>query len=82
MGAVTIKLNRAGVAQLLRDPKVLADIERRARAIATAAGPGHRVAAGIGATRARAVVITDTVDARRREATRRTLTRALDAGRR
>jgi hypothetical protein len=60
---------------------VKADLERRARAIGNAAGPGHRVESETGRNRARAAVITDDFEARYREATQRSLTRALDAGR-
>lgn len=77
-----IKLNHKGVRALLRSPQVLADLERRARAIAAAAGPGHRVESGVGRNRARAAVVTETPEARHAEATERNLTRAIDAGRR
>lgn len=77
----TIKLNRRGMRELLRSQSVLADLERRAKDISDAAGPGHRVEAQVGRNRARAAVITDTVDAKLGEAKRRTLTRAVDAGR-
>lgn len=79
--AVTVKLNRAGVQALLKDPRILADLRRRADAIARAAGEGHTVDAQIGRTRARAEVVTDTFEAKHAEATRRTLTSAIDAGR-
>lgn len=82
MARARIKLNRAGVRALLRDPKVEADLARRARAIAAAAGPGHQVDSSIGRNRARAAVITETVEAKLAEATDRDLTRAIDAGRR
>lgn len=78
---VRIVLNRAGVEELLRSPEVRADLERRARAIAAAAGEGMEVDSAIGRTRARAMVWTDTPRARLAEATNRTLTRAIDAGR-
>lgn len=58
-----------------------ADLERRAKNIADAAGDGHKVDSQIGSNRARAAVITETLDAMRREATDRTLTKAIDAGR-
>lgn len=79
--SVRIKLNPAGVAQLLTDPGVAADIERRTRAVAAAAGPGMEASMG-GRKRARGSVITATGTARRAEASDRALTRALDAGRR
>ena len=79
--AVKVKLNREGMAALLKDPRVLADLERRAQRIADAAGPGHEAHAEAGTTRARASVVTTTYDAMRAEATTRNLTRAFDAGR-
>lgn len=78
---VRVKINRKAVRALLRDPKVAADLERRARAIAAAAGPGHVVESEIGRTRARAAVITETPEAALAEATQRRLTRSIDAGR-
>lgn len=81
MSNVRIVLNRRGVRDLLRSREIAADLTRRAERIASAAGPGHRVESEIGPNRARAAVITDTVDAMVAEATHRTLTRALDAGR-
>lgn len=79
--AVDIKLNRAGVRALLRDPKVVADLTRRGHAIATAAGPGNEVDVEVGRNRARVEVVTKTPEAMQREATHRSLTRAIDAGR-
>lgn len=82
---MTIKklvLNKEGVRQLLRSDEMVADLRRRARNIANAAGPGHRIDVGKGRYRARAAVITDTLEARLAEAHRRSLTSAIDAGRR
>lgn len=76
-----IVLNRRGVRQLLRSPEVLADLKHRAEQIAAAAGPGMEASAMVGKGRARASVITATSEARKAEATRRALTRAIDAGR-
>jgi len=81
MGNVRIVVHRKAVVELLTEPGVRDDLARRAGRIADAAGAGHRVETGTGPVRARAAVITDTVDARRREATERSLTRAVDAGR-
>ena len=77
-----VVLNRKAVRDLLRSEEVRADLARRAEQIAAAAGDGHRVESGVGRNRARAAVVTDTADARRREATDRSLTAAIDAGRR
>lgn len=78
---VRIDLNRASVKALLRSPEVLAELERRARNIAAAAGPGHIVDSQIGRNRARAAVITDSFGAMWREARERNLSRSIDAGR-
>lgn len=79
--AVRVQVNGKAVRDLLRSPEVQEDLRGRARRIAAAAGPGHRVDTDVGRNRARAAVITDTFEARHAEATRRTLTRAIDAGR-
>lgn len=81
MAKPRLELNLAGVRELLRSDGVRADLERRARAIAAAAGDGHRVESGLGRNRARAVVITESVAAKRAEAESRNLTSAIDAGR-
>lgn len=81
MANVKIELNRGSVRDLLRSNEMRRDLEERGRRIAGAAGPGHRVDSDVGPNRVRVAVITDTADARRGEATGRTLTRALDAGR-
>lgn len=79
--SVDLKINRAAVRDLLKDPKVLADLEARGRRIAAAAGSGVEVQSYVGQTRARVTVRTVTWAARYREATERTLTSAVDAGR-
>lgn len=79
--SVRIDLNRSGVRDLLRGDAVQADLKRRADKIAQAAGPGHKVNVSVGRNRVRAEVVTDTFQARAREATGRSLTRAIDAGR-
>lgn len=81
MAKVKVVVNPKAVRDILRGREMQADLERRARRISTAAGPGHRVESNVGRNRARAVVITETYEAMRREATRRSLSRALDAGR-
>jgi hypothetical protein len=78
---VIIKLNPAGVRALLRDPAVRADLEARGRRIAAAAGSGHEVETQQGRTRTRVTVRTESFAAMEREARRRSLTRAIDAGR-
>lgn len=81
MGAFELKISHAGIRALLRSPGVLADLERRAQAIAAQAGPGMEVSSELGPNRARASVITATTEARVAEATDRALTAAIDAGR-
>lgn len=80
MALVRLRLTPHGPRELRQLPSVRADLERRAKAIAAAAGPGNEVSSMIGATRARASVVTATTEARRAEATTRALTRALEAG--
>ena len=75
------KVNRPGVRALLRSEMVLREMERRARAVAAVAGPGHVVDSSIGRNRARAAVITTTGAAIRAEAKDRNLTRAINAAR-
>lgn len=79
--SIRVVMNRAGVAALLKSEEVQADLKRRADAIADAAGPGMEARVGVGRTRARATVITADFDAMLAEATHKTLTRAIDAGR-
>jgi hypothetical protein len=76
-----VQLNRKAFRELRQSSEVLADLEARGRRIAAAAGPGHSVRPWVGKERARVTVGTDTFDARRAEATGRSLTRAVDAGR-
>jgi hypothetical protein len=92
MARVKIKLNGAGYAAIRKDPKVMADLERRAKAIADRAranaGGGEFVvhSGNVGGNsmrsgRARVAVVTADYDAIRAEARTKALTRALDAGR-
>lgn len=78
---VRIVLNRQGVRDLLRSHEVSADLERRAKRIANAAGDGMEVEATTGRNRARVSVRTATTEAILAEAKERTLTKSLDAGR-
>lgn len=83
MVTVRVKMISKGARAILRSDKVREDLERRATRIARAAGgtQDFAVEAQVGANRARASVRTATQKARRAEATRRALTRAIDAGR-
>lgn len=80
-GLERVDVHNEGVTALLKDPKVAADLMRRGRSIASAAGEGFVVVADPTARRARVVVITATFAARLAEARDRRLSRALDAGR-
>lgn len=81
-GQITrVEIIPAGVRATLQAPGVLDDLRARAERIAEAAGPGMEVSSQIGATRARASVVTATTEARRAEAVDRALTSAIDAGR-
>ena len=80
MQAVKIVWKRNGYTDVRKSPGVVADLDRRARRIAQAAGPGMEVTSRIGRTRARSSVFTATPEARRAEATNRALTRALHRG--
>ena len=89
MAMIRIDLNSPEIRRLLQGKGdyegVQADLKRRAEAIAAAAGgpeAGFEVGTNVGPNRARASVVTTTIEAMRAEAEDRTLTRALDAGRR
>lgn len=77
-----IRLQRGAMREVLRSDGVAGDVTRRARRIATAAGPGHEVDTRLGRNRARASVRTATHAAREAEALNRNLTASIDAGRR
>lgn len=79
--ASDIRLDSAAMRDLLRSDEVRDDLERRARRIAAAAGPGMAASSTRGHHRALAMVWTDTPEAMRAEATDRRLTRAIDVGR-
>lgn len=78
---VRIEMNPSGFQAILKSAEVQADLERRAEAIADAAGEGMEYDVRVGKTRARASVRTATPEAMRAEARDKTLTRAIDAGR-
>lgn len=81
MSLVKIVLHPGAIDELLKSPEVQADLAARGKRIAAAAGEGVVSEPFVGKTRARNTVRTDTTDARIAEATNRTLTRAIDAGR-
>jgi hypothetical protein len=83
MANVRVKLNSAGIREVLQSDETRADILRRAEAIKAAAGGGDDYEAGaeVVGNRVMGWVVTATDEAKRAEAEDRTLTRALDAGR-
>ncbi|AYN56828.1 hypothetical protein PBI_ANDREW_11 [Arthrobacter phage Andrew] len=76
-----IVFKSAGFRRILRSQAVMADLARRGSAIAAAAGEGVGLQRTMGANRARVTVATETREAAEREATDKTLTRAIGAGR-
>ena len=76
-----LKLTRTGPRQVRTSAGVAADGYRRAQRIAAAAGPGMQASSTPGRNRARASVVTVTVEAMRAEARYRRLTSSIDAGR-
>ena len=78
---VRVKLNSSGVRALLKSEPVQRDLRSRAQRIAAAAGPGMEVEESVGASRARAAVVTATFEAKAAEARSGALTSALGAGR-
>ncbi len=77
-----VKWNVSAFEALRKDPAVEADVHRRARAVADAAGEGFEAFPSIPARRrARAAVVPVTVEAQIRNARDNTLLRSLDAGR-
>ena len=81
MTVVKIKINGAGVKQLLNDPAVVADLEDRGARIAAAAGEGMEISTVKGKDRSSVFVTTETREAKLAEAEDRALSRAIDAGR-
>lgn len=79
--SMRIKLNKKGVIALLTSADVTADLASRGKKIADAAGEGVEVTTTRNKDRAVVFVRTETYEAKKGEATGRTLTRAIDAGR-
>ena len=81
MADIRIEVNSEGIQAVLKSDEVRELLRAKAERIAAAAGEGFEASSMIGKTRARASVITATRAARLAEATDRTLTMAIDAGR-
>jgi len=77
-----IKLNSAGIRALLKSGGVQGDLNRRAAAVASAAGPGYESRATPRSTRGRAEAVASTYASRRAEAKHSALIAALSAARR
>jgi hypothetical protein len=77
---MSLKLNRATVRKLLKDPDLERHLLAEAQKIAARAGEGHIASSMIGKNRARASVITATPIAMRREAKRGNLSKAAGGG--
>lgn len=75
-----LKLNRAKVRALLKDPGLEKHLLGIAEGIAARAGEGHLASSMIGRNRARASVITVSPIAMRREAKRGNLSKAAGGG--
>lgn len=82
---IRLELDHDGFAALLVSPKVLEDITRRTNAIANAAGAGVESETTLqqshGSERPVGRIWTASFEAKRAEATDKTLTSAIDAGR-
>jgi hypothetical protein len=83
MAQIKVKLNSAGIREVLQSAEMEADLRRRAKAIAQAAGgePDFVGDAEVVGDRVMGFVVTATDEGKRAEAETRALTRALDAGR-
>lgn len=80
--AVVLKKNEAGIRSLLKGPEMMAELIKRSKQIADAAGPGHTLVSSQGRKRGRVTVGTGTIGARLSQSKNQTLSRAIDAGRR
>ena len=78
---IRLEMNYEEMIRIMKSAPVMNELLRRAHRVQAAAGRGHMVTSRAGTTRARVSVITASEGARQREATDRTLTRALDAAR-
>jgi len=85
MANVTVKINRQAIRQILRSDRVLADLTRRADAVAAATSTGdltYEVRSDIGRARARAAVIASGARTNAHEHAHHDLARTIDHARR
>jgi hypothetical protein len=85
MANVTVRINRAGIVRILRSDRVLADLVRRAQAVADATSAGdltYEVRSDIGRQRARAAVIAAGARTNAHELAHHDLARTIDHARR
>ena len=76
-----IEFHSDAFVEVMQCEAVQRDLGQRAERVAAAAGDGFEARVSVGETRARAVVITGTAEAREAEATDKVLTKAIEAGR-
>lgn len=76
-----VKINTKGASEVLSSAGVAADLAARGQRIAAAAGSGFEVRQTRNRDRAVVFVTAATPEARKAEASKRALTRAVDAGR-
>jgi hypothetical protein len=79
--SIRIEINRKAVRDILQSAPVQAESRQRAKRIEEAAGDDFETVTFAGKDRTQTLVRTKNYEGRRQEATNRTLTRALDAGR-
>lgn len=77
---VRFKPNKAAAAALLKGPEVQSMLARKAAAVAARAGEGFTSGVRVGKDRARAYVLPETYNARKRQARDHVLERAVGGG--
>jgi hypothetical protein len=85
MAKVTVKINRQAIREILRSDRVLADLTRRAAAVAAASSTGdltYEVRSDVGRARARAAVIASGARTNAHELAHHDLARTIDHARR
>jgi len=85
MAKVTVKINRQAIREILRSDRVLADLTRRAAAVAAASSTGdltYEVRSDVGRARARAAVIAAGARTNAHELAHHDLARTIDHARR